>query len=156
MHITLTVLPDPDRARRQVRAAMRGKFLRLYVLGAALVAGGAFALLRDIRVGYALVVLGVLLATFPLVLPRAAAKSRTGLLAEPVTYELTETNVLAKTPSLSNGYAWDAVDRIEENGEFWVLMVRGIGALALPWTLLPAGREQEARAFLTARGLLTS
>jgi hypothetical protein len=156
MHIMLTVMPDPDRARRQVRAGMRGKFLRLYVLGGALVAIGAGVVVQGMPAGYALLAIGVALASFPWLLPRAASKARTGLLAEPVTYELTDTSVVARTPSLRNSFTWAAVERIEDSAEFWVLMVKGVGVLALPWTLFRDADVDQARAFLTTRGLLTA
>src|SRR5258705_7321976 len=138
MHIILTVRPDADRARRQVRAAMRIKFRRLYVLGVVLIAAGIAMVAANLPSGYAPLAIGAVLLALPWLLPRAAAKARTGVFAELATYELTEHNVLARTPSLSNGFTWEAVERVEDTGEFWVVMVKRVGVLVLPWTLLPA------------------
>ncbi|GAA0739977.1 hypothetical protein Drose_31085 [Dactylosporangium roseum] len=155
MEIRLTVPPDPVRARRQVRAALRSKFRKLYVLGALLVIAGVVLVVGGHPSGYAPLTAGAAVLGLPWLLPRAVAKARTGLFAETATYELTDDEVRASTPSFSIGYGWEAVRRVDDTDGFWVVVAdNSAGALALPWRLLPEADRDPARAFLVARGLL--
>ncbi|GGM84911.1 hypothetical protein ACFFX1_24655 [Dactylosporangium sucinum] len=154
MHISFTVPPDRQRARRQVRAAKRRKLQLLFVGGILLAAAGVALVVAGQPAGYAPVGVGVGLLVLPWLLPRAAAKARTGLLAETATYELTDTGVVATTPGFRGAYEWDGVDRVTDTGEFWVVTVKGSGVLAVPWTLMPPDDTGLARELLVARGLL--
>ncbi|WP_238011978.1 hypothetical protein KZZ52_52755 [Dactylosporangium sp. AC04546] len=154
MHISFTVPPDRQRARRQVRAAKRRKLQLLFAGGVLLAAAGVALVVAGHPAGYAPAVAGAGLLVLPWALPRAAAKARTGLLAEAATYELTDTGVVATTPGFRGAYEWDAVDRVADTGEFWVVTVKGSGVLAVPWTLMPGEDETAARDLLVARGLL--
>ncbi len=155
MHISFTVEPDHARARRAIQTTMGGKLLRLYVLGAVVAAIGVVMFAYDIPSGAAPVALGAGLVCFPWFVSRAAAQTRTGILGETVTYELTDADVQAHTRSLNVGYRWESVQGVRETPEFWVLTVAGINPLVLPRTELPPAAAAEVRAFLVRRGLLT-
>jgi hypothetical protein len=156
MHISFTVEPDQARARRAIQTTMGGKLLRLYILGAIVVAIGVVMFVNEIPSGAAPVALGAGLLCFPWFVSRAAAQARTGILGETATYELTDVDVQAHTRSLNVGYRWESVQAVRETPEFWVLTVAGINPLVLPWTQLPPAEAAEARAFLVRRGLLAA
>jgi hypothetical protein len=155
MHIKLTVHPDRARIRRSVRARMRRWVRAQTMLGLALVAAGAFALSLGLPwLGLAVLVIGALVVLAPWLLSMAAAGARTGVFVETAEYELTEDGVRVQTRSLRAAYPWSGVQRVEDNGEFWVVVVAGTGELVLPWTLLPATDARMGRDFLSSRGLL--
>ncbi|MEV8515744.1 YcxB family protein [Dactylosporangium sp. NPDC051484] len=157
MHITLTVQPDRGRTRRSVRARMRGKLRSWSLVGGGLSAAGLGALLLGIPVGAGILITpGVVLLVGPWLLTRAAAKARTGVFVETATYELTDEAVRVHTQSLRAGYEWTAVERVEDTGEFWVVVIGGAGVLVVPWTLLPTGEARKARDFLTGLGLMVA
>lgn len=157
MHITLTVQPDRGRTRRSVRARVRRRLRSWNLVGGGLSAAGLGALALGVPVGAAVLLApGVTLLAGPWLLSLAAAKARTGVFVETATYELTDDEVRVNTPSLRSGYVWSAVQRVEDTGEFWVVVIRGSGVLVLPWTLLPPADARLARDFLSARGLLVA
>ncbi|WP_432830173.1 YcxB family protein [Dactylosporangium sp. CA-092794] len=155
MHITLTVQPDSRRTRRSVRARTRGKLRSWNLVGGGLSVAGLGALILGTPIGAGVLLApGMTLLVGPWLLVLAAPRARTGVFAETATYELTEDSVSVHTPSLRSGYAWSAVERVEETDEFWVVVIGGAGVLVLPWTLLPETDVKEARDFFTERGLL--
>jgi hypothetical protein len=155
MHITLTVQPDHGRTRRSVRARMRGTLRSWNFVGGGLSAAGLGALALGVPVGAgALLAPGVTLLVGPWLLSRAAAKARTGMFVETATYELTDEAVVVRTPSLTMAYNWSTVERVEDTGEFWIVVISGVGVVVLPWTMLPAREAAQARSFLAARGLM--
>ncbi|MFG2040895.1 YcxB family protein [Dactylosporangium sp. NPDC048998] len=157
MHITLTVQPDRGRTRRSVRARMRGRLRSWNLVGGGLSVAGLGALLLDIPVGAGILMTpGVVLLVGPWLLTLAAAKARTGVFVETATYELTDEAVRVQTQSLRAGYEWTTVQRVEDTGEFWVVVIGGAGVLVLPWTLLPKGEARKARDFLTDLGLMVA
>jgi hypothetical protein len=157
MHITLTVPPDRGRTRRSVRARMRGRLRSWKLLGGGLSAAGLGALVLGLPIGAGVLLApGVTLLIGPWLLSRAAAKARTGMFVETATYELTEESVRVCTPSLAAGYAWSAVEQVEDTGEFWVVVISGAGVLVLPWTMLPPAEAARVRTFLTGRGLMAA
>ncbi|GAA4263166.1 YcxB family protein [Dactylosporangium darangshiense] len=157
MHITLTVQPDSGRTRRSLRARMRGGLRSWNLIGGGLSAAGLGALLLGAPVGGGVMLTpGVVMLVGPWLLTRAAANARTGVFVEIATYELTDDAVRVRTPSLRAGYKWSTVERVEDNGEFWVVVTGGTGVLVLPWTLLPAVDVAQARDFLRQRGLLVA
>ncbi|MEV6923187.1 YcxB family protein [Dactylosporangium sp. NPDC051485] len=157
MHISLTVQPDRGRTRRSVKARMRGTLRSWRLVGGGLAAAGmsAFALGTPVGAGV-LLAPGVTLLVGPWVLTRAAGKARTGVFVETATYELTDEVARVRTPSLRATYRWSSVERVEDNGEFWIVVVKGAGVLVLPWTLLPEPDARKARDFLSGRGLLVA
>ncbi|GAA3450762.1 YcxB family protein [Dactylosporangium matsuzakiense] len=156
MLITLTVQPDRDRTRRSLRARMRGSLRSWNLIGAGLSVAGLSALILGLPIGAGVLLTpGVIILVGPWVLTRAAAKARTGVFAETATYEITDSAVRVFTRSLRNGYEWSTVERVEDNGEFWVIVVGGNGVLVLPFTLLPEPEERKVRDFLSERGLLS-
>ncbi|MFI5911330.1 YcxB family protein [Dactylosporangium sp. NPDC051541] len=155
MLITLTVQPDRNRTRRSLRARMRGSLRSWNLVGGGLSVAGLSALILGIPIGAGVLLTpGVIILVGPWVLTRAAAKARTGVFAETATYEITDSGVRVFTRSLRNGYEWSAVERVEDNGEFWVVVVNGTGVLVLPFTLLPEPEERKVRDFLLERKLL--
>jgi hypothetical protein len=157
MQITLTVTPDSDRTRRSLRARMRGSLRVWNFLGGALSVAGLGALLLGVPIGGGVLLTpGVVLLVGPWLLTRAAANARTGVFAEIATYELTDDAIRVRTRSLRAGYAWASVERVEDNGEFWIVVTGGNGVLVVPWTLLPPAEADTAREFLIDRRLLVA
>ncbi|WP_432978368.1 YcxB family protein [Dactylosporangium sp. CA-233914] len=155
MHITLTVQPDRGRTRRSVRARMRRKLRSWNFVAGGLSVAGLGALLLGTPVGAGVLLApGVTMLLGPWLLTHAAAKARTGVFVETATYVLTDEAVRVQTKSLRAGHAWSSVERVEDNGEFWIVVVGGSGALVLPFTLLPEPEERKLRDFLTERRLL--
>jgi hypothetical protein len=155
MLITLTVQPDRSRTRRSVRARMRGSLRTWNLAGGGLAVAGLGALVLGIPIGAGVLLApGLIILVGPWLLTQAAAKARTGVYAETATYELTDDGVRVFTPSLRTGYLWPAVDRVEDNGEFWIVVVGGTGMLVVPFTLLPEPEERKMRDFLSEQGLL--
>ncbi|WP_433609913.1 YcxB family protein [Dactylosporangium sp. CA-139114] len=155
MLITLTVQPDRGRTRRSVRARMRGSLRSWNLVGGGLSVAGLSALVLGLPIGAGVLLTpGVIILVGPWLLTRAAAKARTGVFAETATYEITDEGVRVFTPSLRAGYSWSAVERVEDNGEFWIVMVGGAGMLVVPFTLLPEPEERKVRDFLSEQGLL--
>jgi hypothetical protein len=155
MLITLTVQPDRDRTRRSLRARMRGSLRSWSLVGGGLSVAGLSALILGTPIGAGVLLTpGVIILVGPWVLTRAAGRARTGVFAETATYEITDSGVRVFTRSLRNGYEWSAVERVEDNGEFWVVVVGGTGVLVLPFTLLPEPEERKVRDFLSERELL--
>nr|BFE65679.1 hypothetical protein GCM10020063_102050 [Dactylosporangium thailandense] len=155
MLITLTVQPDRGRTRRSVRARMRGSLRSWNLVGGGLSVAGLSALVLGLPVGAGVLLTpGVIILVGPWLLIQAAAKARTGVFAETATYEITDEGVRVFTPSLRAGYSWPAVERVEDNGEFWIVVVGGAGMLVVPFTLLPEPEERKVRDFLSERGLL--
>ncbi|WP_433050618.1 YcxB family protein [Dactylosporangium sp. CS-033363] len=156
MLITLTVQPDRGRTRRALRARMRGSLRSWNMIGGGLSVAGLSALILGLPIGAGLLLTpGVVILVGPWLLTRAAAKARTGVFAETATYEITDTGVRVFTPSMRTGYEWSAVERVEDNGEFWIVVVGGNGLFVLPFTLLPEPEERKVRDLLSERGLLT-
>jgi hypothetical protein len=157
VHITLTVQPDRGRTRRSLRARMRGSLRSWNLVGGALAVAGLGALLLGVPVGGGVLLTpGVVLLVGPWLLTRAAVRARTGVFAETATYELTDEQIRVRTPSLRSGYEWTSVERVEDDGEFWVVVTGGNGVLVVPWTLMPAAEGDIARDFLIGRGLLVA
>jgi len=155
MHIKLTVHPDRARIRRSVRARMRRWVRSQTLLGAVLCVGGLAVLVARLPwPGLALLGLGTVVLVGPWLMSMAAATARTGMFVETAEYELTEHGVRVQTRSLRAAYPWSGVQRVEDNGEFWVVISGGNGVVVLPWTLLPATDARQGRDFLSARGLL--
>jgi hypothetical protein len=155
MLITLTVQPDGGRTRRSVRARMRTSLRSWNMVGGGLSVAGLSALVLGLPIGAGILLPpGLILLVGPWLLTRAAGKARTGVFAETATYELTDETVRVFTPSLRAGYSWSAVERVEDNGEFWVVVVGGTGVLVLPFTLMPEPEERKVRDFLSERGLI--
>ncbi|WP_433079745.1 YcxB family protein [Dactylosporangium sp. CA-052675] len=155
MLITLTVQPDRGRTRRSVRARMRGSLRSWNLVGGGLSVAGLGALVLGLPIGAGVLLTpGVIILVGPWLLTQAAAKARTGVFAETATYEITDEGVRVFTPSLRAGYSWSAVERVEDNGEFWIVIVGGAGMLVVPFTLLPEPEERKVRDFLSEQGLL--
>lgn len=157
MHITLTVRPDGGRTRRSLRARMRGSLRAWNLVGGALAVAGLGSFLLGVPIGGGVLLTpGVVLLVGPWLLTRAAVNARTGVFAETATYELTDDEIRVRTPSMRAGYEWASIERVEDNGEFWIVVTGGNGVLVVPWTLLPMAEADTARDFLSDRKLLVA
>ncbi|GIJ24675.1 YcxB family protein [Micromonospora lutea] len=164
MHIRFDVPADPAYPGRVAAALSSAQQRRYSYIGAVLVTVGAIGLVVSQGFGWGdqtrplwmAMVVGGLLALLYWPWLRLRARRRSSGYAVEGGYDITEDNIMMRSGSESGGIAWDGVSQVRSTPEFWIVYVGRMPATVIPRRLMSAEDAETLRAYLVARGLLTS
>jgi hypothetical protein len=129
-------------------------------VAAGLITAGVVMVLLSVVAGFPLTFGGECLTaaglTGLLIVMTERIRSRPGTLAAPRAWSITDDGLLAGTNATSVRWAWDAVRRVEERRDAYLLFQDDeVFPFDVPRDGLSAEQDQEFRTHLTARGLLS-
>lgn len=157
MEIEFDVAMDSRMMNRIAWTALRGQFLRLWILGAAMVIFGLAVLIGGID---SAIIDGLLIfgGAIALLMPEVAFLQTRRQLAQipPGSwhYRIDAAQIASTTPLGSGTRPWSAVHRVRESRDFWLLRMRpGNNVLGLPKDCLTADQTATFRGFLIQHGL---
>lgn len=154
MQISLTVVFDESRLRRDTRFVMRDAIRATWITGGSIVALGVLVAIVEQRpaLGPGLIVGGLVYAALagPMAV-RRAVRAQTTVVGHDRRLLLTDDWITLVYPLVESRWRWAAVARVVDAEDTIYLMVGSMQSIPIPKAALGPAQHSELTAFLAAR-----
>ena len=157
MEIETEVSMDRQLLGQVVRAAYQRTFVRLRVIGVAVVVCGSAVVWLGHGpqwVGPAIVAVGLLNLAMPELILAVSNRRLKRVSDKPWSYRITADDITESTPAFSSTRPWSGVRQVTETHDLWLLRTQLGGIIGLPKRAFTGEQTDELRAILVQRCLI--